>query len=204
MKIKPVYSYVILFLVFIISLVIFLPGAKDSNKIKISPHGQMPDDEFHRELSQNDADIPSKSNVAKDAIEKLNQLKKDYEKNPNDTLKARLYADMLMLSHQEEKAIELYEKILNVDKNRIDVLLHLTYLYFNKGELNKAEEATNQILSIRKNFPLALYNMGVISQVKGDSKKAKFFWNEVIRIEPNSKLAKNAKMMLDNLEKIKK
>ncbi|MCX7797460.1 MAG: tetratricopeptide repeat protein [Melioribacter sp.] len=202
MKFKPVYVYIVLLLAFIVSLMIFSPRAKQ--KAEISAHGQMPDDEFHRSITSENKNIPSKENVAKEAIEKLNQLKDDYEKNPNDTLKTRLYADMLMLSHQEEKAIELYEKILNVDKNRVDILLHLNYLYFNKGEIDKAENITMQILKIKKNFPLALYNMGVISQVKGDTKKARFYWNEVIKIEPNGKLAKNAKMMLDNLEKIKK
>jgi len=205
MRIKSLYIYVIIFAAFIISLIIFSPSAKESTtQTQINPHGQMPDDDIHRGMSQNNENMPSKSNVAKEAIEKLNQLKEDYEKNPNDTVKIRNYADMLTLAHQHDKAIELYEKILKVDSKRVDILQHLTFLYFNKGEFDKAEEMTKKILTIKKDYPLALYNMGVISHIKGDNQKAKYYWNEVLKNEPDSKLAKNAKELLQNLEQIKK
>ncbi|MDH7603324.1 MAG: tetratricopeptide repeat protein [Melioribacter sp.] len=205
MRIKSLYIYVIIFTAFIISLIIFSPSAKEPTlQTQINPHGQMPDDDIHRGMSQNTEDMPSKSNVAKEALEQLNQLKEDYEKNPEDTVKIRNYADMLTLAHQHDKAIELYEKILKVDSKRIDILQHLTFLYFNKGELDKAEEMSKKILTIKKDYPLALYNLGVISHIKGDNQKAKYYWNEVLKKEPDSKLAKNAKELLQNLEKIKK
>lgn len=205
MKLKPIYIYLIVSAAFIISVIIFSPSAKKLNvNTQINPHGQIPNDEIHKGITENNKDMPSKSNVTKEAVEKLNQLKSEYEKNPNDTLKIREYADMLTLAHKPEQAIELYEKILKVDSNRIDVLLHLTFLYFNKGELDKAEYYTNKILSIRNNYPLALYNLGVISEVKGNSQKAKYYWNEVIKKDPNSKLAQNAKEMLKTLEQLKK
>ncbi|MEJ5350420.1 MAG: tetratricopeptide repeat protein [Melioribacteraceae bacterium] len=205
MKVKSLYIYLILFVAFIISLIIFSSSAKESaSKQQINPHGQMPNDDIHRGMTQNSENMPSKANVAKEAVEKLNQLKEDYEKNPNDTVKIRNYADMLTLAHQHDKAIELYEKILKIDSKRVDVLQHLTFLYFSKGELDKAEEMSNKILTIRKDYPLALYNLGIISHVKGDIQKAKFYWNEVIKKEPNSKLAKNARELLQNLELFKK
>lgn len=203
MKIKPIYIYLIAFAAFIISVVIFSSRAQDSNINKQNPHGEMPNDEIHKGISKNITDMPSKSNVTKEAIEKLNQLKNEYEKNPNDTLKTRRYADMLVLSHQADKAIELYEKILKVDPKRIDLMLHLTFLYFNKGELDRAEDYTNRVMNINKNFPLAMYNMGVVSMMKGNSQKAKFYWNELIKKEPESKLAQNAKEMLKSLEKMR-
>ncbi len=205
MRIKSLYIYVIIFIAFIISLIIFSPSAKESTlDSNVNPHGQMPDDDIHRGMSQKNENMPSKSNVAKEALKKLNHLKEEYDRNPDDTVKIRNYADMLTLAHQHDKAVELYEKILKVDSKRIDILQHLTFLYFNKGELDKAEEMSEKILTIQKGYPLALYNLGVISYMKGDKQKAKYYWNEVLKKEPNSKLAKNARELLQNLDLIKK
>ncbi|MEG8947153.1 tetratricopeptide repeat protein [Rosettibacter firmus] len=204
MKFKSVYIYLVLFLSFLISVLLFTPGAKKTvNEDETNINREMPDDDIHRGIKTDASKMPSKENVSKEAIEKLNQLKLEYEKNPDDTIKIRNYADMLMLAHQPDKAIELYNKILSFDSKRIDILLHLTYLYFNKGELEKAEEISKRILSIKNNFPLALYNLGVIYHAKGDIEKAKYYWKEVIRKEPDSKLAKNSKLMIENIEKIK-
>ncbi len=179
MKIKIQYIYLILFFVFIVSLVIFSSSAREGNSGKLNEFEQgMHDDDIHHGIEKSNFNAPSKSNVTKEALNKLNQLRMEYEKDPEDSPKIRNYADMLLLAHQNQKAIELYEKILKVDPKRMDVLFHLTYLYFNEGELDKAEETAKKILNLKNNHTLSLYNLGVILNTKGDFKQAKNYFKE--------------------------
>lgn len=158
----------------------------------------MPNDEVHSKLKTGDE--PSKSNVMQAAIEKLNALKADVEKNPKDTSKVREYADMLTMSHKSDEAIQYYNQILKVDPKRIDVLLQLTYVYFNKGDLAKADDYTNKILKIDKNNLFGLYNTGAIAQAKGDSKKARATWQDLSKRYPNSEVGKLAVRSIQQLD----
>lgn len=202
MKIKPLYIYLILFTAFIIGIVVFSNlNSKGENQKEISQ--QIPDDDIHRGMS-GDGDMPSGTNVTEDARKRLEEYKTNYEKNPNDTLKAREYADMLKMAHQNDKAIELYEKILEKDSKRIDLLLELTFLYFNNGDLKKAEELTNNILKIENNNQLAIYNSGAIAASKGENLKAKSIWEGLAKKFPGTDIAHIAKQSIMQLEMINK
>ncbi|MFZ6033798.1 tetratricopeptide repeat protein [Melioribacter sp. Ez-97] len=197
MKFKSVYIYLLLFTAFIVT-VIFLSVNTDTT----NPHPNMPNDEIHKGMSQKKGEMPSGSNVMEQAIQKLNALKKAYEENPNDTLRIREYADMLTMAHKPEEALKLYEKLHSIDPKRIDAMLQLTFIHFNLGELDKAEEYTAKILKIDGNYPLGLYNMGVIQQVKGNEKEARRYWEKLIEKHPNSRAAQNAKEILESLKTV--
>jgi len=195
MKIKPIYIYLILFVAFVIGIIIFSGTSSSSS----DPVNKMPDDNVHKGF-QSGEESPSKGNVMESAVKKLEELKTAYEKNPNDTLRIREYADMLTMAHKPEEAISLYNKILGVDNKRVDVLLQLTFLHYNKGELNKAEDITNSILKIDKNNNLANYNLGAIAAAKGDKNKAKEIWQNVIKKFPNTTVAHIAEQSITQLE----
>lgn len=193
MKVKPLYIYLAVFVVFIIGLVIF----SSNNSIQpTSFHGNMPDDDIHRGMEGNS---PNNSNLLESAKKQLEDAKSDYEKNPNDTLKTRIYADFLTMAHQPEKAAELYNKILQVDPKRIDALLQLTFIYFNEGDVEKADDYTQRILKIENNHELALYNSGVIQHAKGDLENAKRIWESIIKKFPNSTIAHIAEQSIQGL-----
>ena len=198
MKIKPIYIYLSVFVIFVAAILFFSSGAKKSTAINLNQNQQMPNDEVHSKLKTGDE--PSKSNVMQEAIEKLNVLKADVEKNPKDTSKVREYADMLTMSHKSDEAIQYYNQILKVDPKRIDVLLQLTYVYFNKGDLAKADDYTNKILKIDKNNLFGLYNTGDIAQAKGDSKKARATWQDLSKRYPNSEVGKLAARSIQQLD----
>jgi len=192
MKFKSVYIYLLVFIAFILT-VVFLSQKNETI------HSNLPNDEIHKGLKGEEGEMPSASNVMEQAIQKLNALKKAYEENPNDTLRIREYADMLTMSHKPEEALKLYQKLHAIDPRRFDTMLQLTFIYFNMGELDKAEEYTRKILKLEDDYPLALYNMGVIQQVKGYEKEAKKYWNLLIEKHPDSRAAKNAKEILESL-----
>ncbi|MEW5844009.1 MAG: tetratricopeptide repeat protein [Bacteroidota bacterium] len=198
MKIKPIYIYLSVFVIFAASILFFSNGAKKSTAINLNQNQQMPNDEVHGKLKTSDE--PSKSNVMQAAIEKLNALKADVEKNPKDTSKVREYADMLTMSHKGDDAIQYYNQILKLDPKRIDVLLQLTYVYFNKGDLAKADDYTNKILKIDKNNLFGLYNTGAIAQAKGDSKKARATWQDLSKRYPTSEVGKLAARSIQQLD----
>lgn len=201
MKIKAIYIYLGVFVIFVGAILFFSNGAKKSTALNLNQNQQMPNDEVHNKLKSGEE--PSKSNVMQAAIEKLNALKEDVERNPKDTSKVREYADMLTMSHKSDEAIKYYEQILKVNPKRIDVLLQLTYVYFTKGDLAKADGYTNEILIINRNNLFALYNVGAIAQAKGDSKKARAAWNNLFNRYPNTEVGKLAAKSIQQLDAIK-
>lgn len=198
MKIKPIYVYLILFVAFIIGIILFTN--KSSSVTSDDMTKNLPDDDIHRNMGK-DGEMPSGSNVNEDARKRLDELKISYEKNPEDTLRIREYADMLKFAHQPEKAIELYSKILKKDPKRIDILLELTSLYFNNGDFNKADEFTNEILKIDSNNQIATYNSGAIAAARGDKAKAKTIWQGLVNKYPNTDIAFIAQQSILQIDK---
>ncbi|MBI1938737.1 MAG: tetratricopeptide repeat protein [Ignavibacteriales bacterium] len=198
MKVKPIYIYLVIFAAFVIGVVIFSSTGGSEKEAS----GTMPNDEIHKGISGDGSESPSKSNVMETAKKKLEELKIAYEKNPDDTLKAREYADMLTMAHRSDKAIELYQKILKVDAKRIDAMIQLTFLFYNKGDLDKAEEHTNMVLKIDKNHQLGLFNLGAVAQAKGDNAKAKKIWQDIIKKFPQSEVARIAEESIKQLEAV--
>ncbi|MGK9477300.1 tetratricopeptide repeat protein [Melioribacter sp. OK-6-Me] len=194
MKFKSIYIYLLVFIAFIVT-VVFLSQNNEPKNL----HPNMPDDEIHKGLKGQEGEMPSDSNVMEEVIQKLSELKRAYEENPNDTLRIREYADMLTMSHKPEEALKLYQKLHTLDPKRFDAMLQLTFIYFNMGELERAEEYTRKILKLDDDYPLALYNMGVIQQVKGNEKEAKKYWKLLIEKHPDSRAANNAKEILESL-----
>ena len=186
MKIKPVYIYIGAFVLFILVMLIISGNGDDANSV--SPNetmsqngssGQMPDDEIHKGMDVPGSEAPSKSNVKGDAIAKMNLLKDEVEKNPNDTTKVREYADMLAIGHKPDEAIKLYESILKKDPKRTDIMLQLTFVYFSKGNVEMAENYNNKVLGVDNTNQYASYNKGVIAAAKGNNAKAKEIWADV-------------------------
>lgn len=198
MKIKPLYIYIGVFAAFILAFVLF----SDSGKQSAESTDQMPNDAIHQGMGG--SGDPSASNVTSETRSKFDNLRTSYEKNPADTVVAKDYALMLAMAHQPEKAIEILENILKTGPNRSDILLELTFLYFNKGEIDKAENFTKRMLKIDANDQYAVYNLGIIAHSKGDLATAKKQFEETIKKFPGEQVASDAKMLLEELEKTKK
>lgn len=201
MKVRPIYIYLGVFLVFVAAMVFFSRTTKNSNNAsEINPQAQMPTDDTHSKMrSQGNGDVPSKSNVMQEAIEKINALKADVEKNPNDTAKVRQYADV-QIAHKPEEAIKLYERILKIDSKRTDILLQLTFVYFNQGDVKKAEEYNSKVLTIDKNNLIAKFNTAGLAQAKGDEKKAKAIWQDLAKKYPQSEVGHLAAQLVKQLD----
>jgi tetratricopeptide (TPR) repeat protein len=155
-------------------------------------HQNMPDDSIHKNLFQNTT--PSKENVSDAFRNKLHELEMKFKANPSKVEIAEELADFYLAAHQNEKAIDIYEKFRN--QLSLDALFNLTLAYYNSKNLKKAEEITRFILKKKPDEYRAIFNLGSIKASMGEKEEAKKYWNEVINRYPKTEEAKKAKEFL--------
>ena len=200
MKFKPIYLYGLL-VVASIAILIFVTrqDSSEPNEIPINNNQTMPEDDVHKQLRNQGSNLPSKENVSEEYQRKLAELKSAVEKNPEDTLAMKNYADFLAASHNMNEAIQLYEKILSIDPRRADIHFALAVIYYTRQDFAKSEEENNKVLAFDPKNQMALYDLGAIAATKGNVTKAKEMWNRVIKINSESETGKLAMESLGKL-----
>jgi len=202
MKIKPLHIYLSLIVVVIVAIVFFSSVEKSSstNEEKTTLRKEtMPNDEVHQNINSLDAQAPTKKNVNNDVVSKMNILEKEFVNGSTDTVKMLEYAGLLTAGHQIEKGIIYYNKILEIDPKRNDVLLQLTFVHSNLGEFSKAIGVTEKMLKNDPSNKIALYNMGALNATIGKRDLAKSIWQDIITKYPNSEFAEKSKESIQKL-----
>lgn len=198
-KMKMKYFYLaltIISIIFIIYVVREKNQLKEDSRTINNPHQNLPNDSIHRKFFENPS--PSKANVSEEFRKQLEKLESRYRSNPQEISVATELADLYLASHQEEKAIEIYEKVQV--KLSIESLFNLTLAYYNIKNFDKAEEISKLILKKKPNEYRAIFNLGSINATKGNKEAAKKYWNEVIKNYPETEEAKQAKEFLARLK----
>jgi tetratricopeptide (TPR) repeat protein len=111
----------------------------------------------------------------------------------------REYADFLAAAHKPEEALLYYQKIIDKDKKRKDIYFSMTFIYYTRGDLVKAEEISYQMLKLFPGDPMVNYNIGAIEATKGNKEKAREIWTKLIKDNPNDKTSELAKNSLNKL-----
>ena len=200
MNFKPLYLYLTIALAAVIILVIVASQNSDETTGVSSELNQdMPNDDVHKNLMKQGSNQPSKENVSEEYRNKMAELKAEVEKNPDDTLALKRYADFLSAAHNMNDAITYYEKILKVDPKREDIHFALAVIYYHKQDYARCEDENNQVLSFEPKNQMALYNLGAVAATRGEINKAKDFWNQVIAIDSESETGKLAQESLKKL-----
>ena len=197
MKLKPLYIYIGIIVVALVTIIIFSSVDEKEETAPISETNQIPNDDIHNSLESGDK--PSSTNVTSEFKNRMNELDAYISKNPADTAKIREYAVILASAHNEEKAIELYQNILSIDNKRTDIMTQLAILYFNKNDFNKSIEYLTKILVIDPNNAQTKYNLGVVEARIGDIAAAKKQWEDLLTNHPNTKMSDVAKESLEKL-----
>ncbi len=201
MKFNPIYIYGPLIALVIVFLIFFTKKTNTTSPVTSGNIAgqQMPDDSIHKNLQNPLTQSPSGGNVTKSAKHEVEMLKRLIEENPKDTVRLKQYADFLS-AHNPPEAIKYYNRILKLDPKRVDVLFSLSYIYYNQGNFNKAEDLTNKVLSLDKNNLEAQYNLGAIAASRGDRETARKIWNKLVSEHPDDKTSQLAKSSLDKLQ----
>jgi tetratricopeptide (TPR) repeat protein len=197
MKIKALYIYLGIIVIALVTIIFISNIDEQEKNIAGDEVSQIPDDDIHQSFESNGQ--PSSTNVTPEFKSKMNELDSYIAENPSDTVKLREYAELLAAAHNEDKAVELYNKILKIDKNRIDVLTQLAILHFNKSDFIKANEYLTKILNIDPQNLQAKYNLGVVEARIGDIAAAKKQWEDLLKNHPNTKMSDMAKESLEKL-----
>jgi len=197
MKLKPLYIYLLGFAAFIVIIIFFAIKREDPVGAGGDIGKRMPADNIHQGMKEG---MPGMGAMSEAFKKREADLKSALEKNPNDTLKLREYAEFMMMAHKPLESLKYLEQIAKLDPKRIDILLNMTYIYDIQGNLQKAEEMTNKVLSANRKHPAANFNLGVIMQKKGDAAKAKQIWESVIRNNPGTEIALKAKNAIDGMK----
>jgi tetratricopeptide (TPR) repeat protein len=200
MKFKPIFLYGLLVVVtLVILIVVSQQNSIESGNINFDQSQNLPDDEVHKQIQNQRSNTPSKENISESFKQKLSGLRTEIEKNPEDTVAIKEYADLLAASHKMDEAIIYYEKILERDKKRSDIYFSLSLIYFIKKDFVKAEDQNKKVLNYDLQNQMALYNIGAIAATQGDVDKAKKFWDQVIKINPQSETGRLAEESLAKL-----
>lgn len=201
MKTKLVYLYGIILVAVIATIIIAINQREDKiATMEDISNMEMPQDDIHKNIGKENPMMHGQVKVNEEVKKKMEEMKAAVDANPNDTLKVREYADFLLAAHKPDEAISYYEMILKKDPKRNDIRFSLTFIYYNKGELDKAEEETNKILSYDKNNSIARYNLGAIEATRGNDEKARQIWNKLIQDDPQSETAELARSALTMLK----
>lgn len=214
MKIRPLFIYLGLFVVTVLLIVLFSGSPEktadphagmnqgaipDDDIHKGMNEGTMPDDDIHKGMSMGGNSAPGSGNVSSQFKDKIESLKTKIAENPDDTASVRIYAEMLASAHQSDKSVDLFKSILEKDPSRVDIMLTLSFIEYNRGKYEEAGNYTEKILKIEPLNAEAFYNKGAIEAAKGNKEKAKEIWQDLISKIPQTEAANLAKSSLQRL-----
>lgn len=103
-------------------------------------------------------------------------------------------------SSEPMKAIEAYDKALEIDGNDPDVLTDQGTMYRRVGWFDKAVNNYTKANEINPQHLNSLFNLGVVySQNLGDKENADKVWNRYLELNPTGQGADKVRTMLDHM-----
>ena len=82
-------------------------------------------------------------------------------------------------------AKDLYNQILKINPNLVEVYNNLGFIFRSEGQIEKAKECYEKALKIKPDFTIANQNLGLILQKLGNYEEAKKCYEKVIEINPD-------------------
>lgn len=146
--------------------------------------------------------LPGTPPISQEQSQALTALLQATRTAPKDvnawTQLGHLYFD----TGQYEKAVQAYEKSLELDSSRPDVWTDLGVMYRRTGNPTRAVECFDRALSIDSGHETALFNKGVVlmHDIK-DSRAAIEAWEKLVQINPNAQTpdGRTVKSMVEQL-----
>ena len=103
-------------------------------------------------------------------------------------------------SDKPMKAIEAYDKALEMDGDDPDVLTDQGIMYRRFGWFDKAIDNFNKANALNPDHPQSLYNLGIVYRDGlQDTDKAKEAWTRYLQVVPSGPGADKVRTMLDHM-----
>lgn len=107
---------------------------------------------------------------------------KPKEQQAGDALKRGLAAHV---AGDNEKALDLYNDVLEADKDNKFALYNIGLIRQNTGDTAEAEKLYRQVVAIDPNYAPALFNLAVLEFEQGNNEEAIALYRRVIAITPD-------------------
>jgi len=95
-----------------------------------------------------------------------------FEEIENTRTTGILLASKYVLENRYDAAKNVFEKLLQLSPNDVEIMALHANIYCIEGKLIEAENKLNQVLILDPNYPLALYFLGFVYNAKGEYEKA--------------------------------
>ncbi|GAB1350609.1 hypothetical protein MASR1M107_28240 [Ignavibacteriales bacterium] len=188
MKFNKMYIYILVVVFAVAGVVIYssLSGKKAKEAPPLSEGSQVPGDETHQGMGGAGGTNPGPGNVKDEIKQKMAELEKAANDNPNDTTKLLEYAEFMGMAHKPDKAIDGYNRYLKINPNNVEVLFALSSLYFQKKDFDNSIATINRALKINPKNTEAIFYLGFVENGMGNKAKAKATWEKLIKDFPGS------------------
>ncbi|MCF6179789.1 MAG: tetratricopeptide repeat protein [Geopsychrobacter sp.] len=144
---------------------------------------------------------PAASAPAIDYQQKIRTLKEIVAKEPENRNAWVQLGHNYFDSTQPMKAIEAYDKALELDGNDPDVLTDQGVMYRRFGWYDKAVENFTKANKLKPDHKQSLFNLGIVYRDDlQDTVKAKEAWTRYLEIAPEGEGADKVRTMLDHME----
>jgi len=148
--------------------------------------------------------LPGAPSISQEQSQELTALLQAIRTTPDNvgawTQLGHLYFD----TGQYEKAVQAYEKSLELDASRPDVWADLGVMYRRTGDPNQAVKCFDRALSIDAGHETALFNKGVVlmHDIK-DLNAALQAWKKLVQVNPNAQTpdGRTVKSMIEMVKK---
>lgn len=147
---------------------------------------------------KNSAEQNSQSGPDLTSLAKINDLQSRSDGSPSDLNLLLELAHTLHDNGFYERAISNYQKFIEMDATKPDVIIDAGVCYFNLNKYDEAIEWISRGLKIKPDHLIGNYNMGIVNLSKGNKDEAVKWFNKVIELAPNSDQAKQAKELIES------
>lgn len=112
--------------------------------------------------------------------------------SPNSAPSLAGLAGLHKMNNDYEKALEYYERALNINADYAEVIINTAEIYqmFNKNE--PIVQMTEKAISLKPDDAYIRFNAGNIFRMMGELNRAKFQWEKAVEINPNYSEAFNS------------
>ena len=141
--------------------------------------------------------------------ESLEILENLFNKDPDSEEIKKNFIDVLFAygsylndddySQEHQKALELFNKIIEIDPNNYRVLYNIGLTYFHLGKMENALKSCNEALKIKPDYKHCYYSIGLIYEVIDDWKKALEYYEKALKIDPKYTYALSAKHHINQI-----
>lgn len=144
------------------------------------------DETIDREL--NEAYILFQQGKLEGAREKYEQV---IEKN-YDNFKAHFSLGVIFqIQRKDEQALGHYQICTDIDPSFAPTYNNIGWIFFARGEYNKAQLAYMQALEKDPGYILAYNNLGIVFLIGGETDTARFIFEKVLTLQPGNIMALN-------------